>query len=201
MAVESRAERISVEEYLKRERAGEIRHEFVDGYMYAMAGGTRYHSRLAIAMIRALGQQLNAGRCLVFNSDAQVRIGDRYFYPDVTVSCDKRDAGEGDDIRYPTVIVEVPSPSTEAYDRGDKFDLYQECATLQEYVLISVRRPEIQVYRRTGEGWMLRTCRSGDELKLSSLEVRIAVDEIYERIVMPRERQWLHPTETTDRSG
>lgn len=189
MAAEPKPERISEEEYLEFERASEFKHDYIDGHMCLLAGGTRNHSELAGIVNGALRSRLRGTPCRTFTSDVRVRIDGQYFYADVTVSCDERDGGEGDDVRFPCVIFEVLSPSTEAYDRGDKFDLYQACPTLTEYVLVNNRRPEIQVFRRDADGWTLKAFRSGDEVELSSLSVRIAVDEIYEGIELVEDRR------------
>jgi Uma2 family endonuclease len=190
MAAEIKPARISVEEYLELETASDVKHEYVDGYMILMAWGSRNHSRLAVRAVGALDRRLADGSCRAYNSEVRVWIEDRYFYPDVTVSCDERDAGEGNDVRYPSVIFEVLSPRTEAYDRGDKFDLYQECRSLREYVLVNMRRPEIQVYRRSDDGWVLRTFRAGGNIELNALDLHIPVDEIYEGIDLPAEEPW-----------
>jgi Uma2 family endonuclease len=198
MAAELKPARISVEEYLELERAGEVKHEYVDGYMILMAGGSRNHSRLGVRALGALERRLQGGSCRAYNSDVRVWIKGRYFYPDVTVSCDERDAGEGDDVRQPSVIFEVLSRRTEAYDRGDKFDLYQECRSLSEYVLVNMRRPEIQVYRRSDDGWILRTFRAGENIELNALDLNIPVDEIYEGIELPTGELWPLLAELTE---
>ena len=114
---------MSVEDYLALDRNSvDARYEYIDGYAYMMSGGTLNHSTISINVTSLLRNLLRDGACRIYNSDARVRISAaRYVYPDATVSCDERDRGTGDTIYFPRLIVEVLSPSTEAYDRGQKF--------------------------------------------------------------------------------
>ena len=140
MAASANAAVMSVEEYLESERHSAIKHEYVDGHVYAMAGGTRAHGVIAVNVTIALGNHLRGGPCRVYNSDVKVQLTEtRYVYPDASVGCDERDRLDDDEdvVRYPPVVVEVLSSSTEAYDRGAKFALYRSSETLREYVLVS----------------------------------------------------------------
>ena len=180
MAAKPKPEYMSVEEYLAMERESLDRHEYVDGVAYLMAGGTRAHGLISLATASALRLLLLGGPCHVYPSDVRVMLPiGRYLYPDVSVSCDDRDRGEGEAISYPRVVVEVLSDSTEAYDRGDKFALYRSCASLEEYVLVNVRRPEFEVWRRTEDGWLLRTFGADQAVELASLGVQVSVADIY----------------------
>lgn len=178
--------RMSVEEYLELNRTSQdARYEYVDGYAYMLAGGTRYHSLICSNINYELKLRLRNSSCQVYTSDAAVQIASRrYFYPDISVSCDVRDTdSEGDMLHYPRLIVEVLSDSTEGYDRGQKFDYYRACPTLQEYMLVSVQRPSIQVYRRaTDILWTLYPVKSGDLVELASLGVTIPFDAIYQNV-------------------
>ena len=179
-------ERMSVEDYLELNRTSQdTRYEYVDGYAYMLAGGTRYHSLICSNIIRELSLRLQQTSCQVYTSDAAVQISKRrYFYPDISVSCDTRDTdSEGDMLHYPRLIVEVLSDSTEGYDRGQKFDYYRTCPTLQEYVLVSVQRPSIQVYRRANDIlWTLYPFGPGDMVELASLNVTIPFVDIYQNV-------------------
>jgi Uma2 family endonuclease len=170
-------------EYLAFEREAETKHEFVDGQIVAMAGGTPEHSRLAASVIQALGTALRGRRCSAFSSDLRVHIPatGRSTYPDVTVVCDERLTADvdADAIINPTVIVEILSPRTEASDRGEKFAHYRRIESLQEYVLVGQDEQRIEVYRREGDVWALRDYGPGQEAELASLDVRLAVDAIY----------------------
>lgn len=183
MVAEAQPTYITVEEYLAVERISSERHEYVDGHMYLLAGGTTNHGLVAARFTALLTPRLAGQRCRVYPSDVRVRVqAHRYLYPDVSVSCDDRDAGDEEDIRFPRVIVEVLSPSTEAYDRGDKFALYRQCPSLEEYVLADPRRVRVEVYRRGEDGWTLHTFESGDEVRFASLNVSFAIEDLYRDI-------------------
>lgn len=166
-----------------------MRHEYIDGYTYAMSGGTVEHSWLAMNMARSLDEQLQSGPCRVFNSDMHVCLGaKRYVLPDVTVSCDVADSKKGNDtIRSPRLVVEVLSPSTELHDRGKKFAYYQECSTIQEYVMVSSQRQMIEVYRRKIEAWTYHRYRPEQTVELKSLDIELPFDAIYARVRVPIE--------------
>lgn len=186
MIVHPHYEKMSVEAYLAlNEASQEGRYEYVDGYAYLLAGGSRYHSVICSNINHELRLRLQETPCQVYTSDAGIQLSDmRYFYPDVSVSCDSRDTeSEGDMIHYPRLLVEVLSYSTEAYDRGEKFDYYRTCPTLQEYMLVSVQRPSIQVYRRANDIlWTLYPFGPGDMVELASLGVTIPFDAIYQNV-------------------
>ena len=176
-------ERVSYAEYLDLERAAETKHEYVDGLVVAMAGGTPEHSRLSANVTVALMNALRGRRCSAFSSDLRVHVPatGRTTYPDVTVVCDERQTAalDPDAIVNPTVIVEVLSPTTEASDRGEKFGHYRRLESLREYVLVAQDEPRIEVYRREGDVWALREYRAGDAARLASLDLAIDVDAIY----------------------
>ena len=140
MAASANPTVMSVEGYLESERHSAIKHEYVDGHVYALAGETRAHGVIAVNVTSLLRSALRGGPCRVYNSDVKVQLTEtRYVYPDVSVGCDERDRLNDDEdvVRYPTVVVEVLSSSTEAYDRGAKFALYRSSEVLREYVLVS----------------------------------------------------------------
>src|SRR5262245_26620705 len=133
--------RMTREEYLEFERASEEKHEFFDGEVFAMAGARRRHNQIVINIGGELRQALRERTCEVYASDMRVRIPEtnRYVYPDVTIACGEprfEDAKE-DTLVNPTIVFEVLSDSTEAYDRGDKFALYQTIPSLAEVVLVA----------------------------------------------------------------
>ena len=178
---------MSVQEYLELDRNSlNARYEFIDGHVYMLAGGTANHSRISANMIRELGTALRNSSCSVYTSDMRVRLSQkRYVYPDVSVSCDPRDGGTVDILRYPCLIVEVLSPSTETYDRGKKFGLYRLCPTVQEYVLVDTQRQAVEVYRRRAETlWTLHFFGPGDQIELASLNVRFPIAVLYENITL-----------------
>src|SRR5690606_21070696 len=145
-------------EYLELEAGSEERYEFVDGMVYAMAGGTPEHARLALALGAELRSVLAAKGCGVYTSDLKIRIEatNRSTYADAVVVCGPNRFSELDAnaVTNPTVIVEVLSPSTEASDRGEKWRHYQRIPSLREYVLVSQGEPYIEVFRREGDEWV-----------------------------------------------
>lgn len=177
------AERSSYAEYLALETESEQRYEFIDGVVHAMAGGTPEHSRLAIAMASELRATLSEQGCAVYGSDLKIRIDatNRTTYADVVVVCgpEVTSAIDASAITNPTVIIEVLSPSTEASDRGDKWRHYQRLASLREYVLVSQGEPYVEVFRREGDEWVLRTSVAGQSIELPSQGVRVSVDAVY----------------------
>ncbi len=133
---------LSPAEYLAWEAEQPNKHEYINGKVYAMAGGTLPHNDIAVNLTSALRETLRGTGCKVQMADAKVRISASgpYFYPDMVVSCDERDRRATDAISYPMLIVEVLSPSTAGFDRGDKFKFYRRISTLREYVLIDVEK-------------------------------------------------------------
>jgi Uma2 family endonuclease len=175
--------RMSYAEYLEFERSADVKHDYLRGEVFALAGGTPEHSRLAANLIRELGAALRGRPCAVFTSDVRVRIEatDRATYPDVTVVCDRLQhaADDPDAIVNPVVIVEVLSDATEAEDRGEKFAHYRRLPSLQEYVLVSQRATRIEVYRRHGDRWIFAEAGAGENLRIESIDVAVSVDEVY----------------------
>jgi Uma2 family endonuclease len=171
-------------EYLVAEQASATKHEYLRGEVFDMAGGTPQHSALAASMTIALGNALRGRPCRVFNSDLRIRIPETDFasYPDIAVVCTRLqpDLDDPNAIVNPTLVVEVLSDSTEAYDRGQKFAHYRRLPSLQEYVLVSQHEARIEVYRRNEAGrWELYESRSGEQVELASVGCKIDLDEIY----------------------
>ena len=174
----------SFSDYLVLEESSNVRHEFFEGEIYAMAGGTPEHAALCLAFGSELRTRLHAGRCRAFSADLRVRVVSAGLatYPDVTVVCGplERDPESPTTVTNPTLIVEVSSPGTEDYDRGDKFELYKQMPTLREYVLVSSRDAQIEVRRRTESGrWEVEVNGPGETVRLSSVDCEIPVDDVY----------------------
>ncbi len=171
--------------YLEFEEGSPIKHEYLRGEVYAMAGGTPEHAGLMASVIGELIAALRGRPCRVFTSDLRVRIDstDLSTYPDITVVCGALETSEQDKnaATNPILIVEVLSDSTEAYDRGEKFAHYRRLPSLREYLLFSQRHARIESYRRSAEGvWMLAEAGVGETLTLAALEgVTLDVDLIY----------------------
>jgi Uma2 family endonuclease len=179
---------VSAEEYLRRERAAETKSEFVNGEIVAMAGSTQNHNEICGALYASIRQQLKGRPCRVFSSDFKVRIerANVFRYPDVSALCGP--VLHHDNVRdaylNPSVICEVLSPSTEAYDRGPKFTLYRMLDSLFEYVLVSQDRIEVEVWTRGTEGvWSSVIYNApGDSFTLRALNCTLTLADIYEGI-------------------
>ncbi|HLI91353.1 MAG TPA: Uma2 family endonuclease [Ktedonobacteraceae bacterium] len=182
---------MSVEDYLALDRSSqEARYEYYDGELRMLAGGSIYHSIIGTSVTGILYRLLHGSPCRVYNSDIRLQLSrSRYVHPDITVSCDQRDQGQGEMIHHPRVVIEVLSPSTEAKDRGRKFTLYRECQSIQEYMMVDSRRVQIEVYSRDNRKWTLSTYGPGDEVVLESLNIRFPVDEVYEGLDFDQQAQ------------
>ncbi len=174
---------VSYGEYLALERETNQRHEWFDGRVYAMAGGTLPHAELASAMLGELRNLALACGCRVFSSDAKVRVKATGLatYPDGSMVCGRveTDPEDPNAMVNPTLIVEVLSDSNEGYDRGEKWAHYRRIPSLKDYVLISQHTRRIEVFSRDGDHWTLRIAEEGDAVKLTALEGAILVDRVY----------------------
>lgn len=171
-------------EYLADEEKSDVKHEYLDGIVYAMSGGTPEHGALAMSLARLVGNALQGQPCRVFSSDVRVRVVDTSLstYPDLTIACGKLEVAADDKhaITNPRVLFEVLSPSTEAYDRGAKFAHYRRIPSLAAYVLIAQDEPRIEVYFRNADGdWVLHEARRGERIKINTLDISLSVDEVY----------------------
>jgi Uma2 family endonuclease len=175
------------EEYLQLEESSTVKHEYIDGYIYAMAGASDPHVTVAGNLFALLRGHVRGSGCRVYIADMKARIEslNRYYYPDVMVTCDQRDQETSNYKRFPRLIVEVLSSSTEAFDRGDKFVDYQEIETLQEYVLINTKRQRVECFKRGENGlWILQSYTEQDKLfRLNSIAFEGAIAELYEDVV------------------
>lgn len=178
--------RLTPQEYFDWEAQQPERYEYFEGEVYTMAGGSLPHADIALNIATVVKQHLG-GRCKVRNSDAKVAISENgpFTYPDISVSCDDRDRTAQQFIQFPCLIVEVLSPCTEAYDRGSKFALYRRLDSLQEYVLVSAETKTVEVFRRNPSGtWEFTPYAEGDEIHLTSVDLRVAIAAFYEDVVL-----------------
>jgi len=177
--------KMTIEAYLEWEAQQEVRHEYVHGEVIAMTGGTVPHNDIALNLYTALRPHLRSRGCRINVSDVKVQVSPAspYYYPDILVSCDAQDRNARKFIEFPTLIVEVLSPSTEAKDRGEKFLYYQTMPSLQEYVLIDAEKVAVECYRR-GEGrmWLYYPYSAGDVLSLHSIEFERPIALLYEGV-------------------
>ena len=178
--------RFTPEEYFAWEEQQLERHEYMDGEVYAMSGGTIDHGSIALNFGSLLKVHMRGRGCKTLNSDCRVSIvgSTKYVYPDLSVTCDDRDKTTAQYITYPCLIIEVLSPSTEAYDRGNKFKMYRHNPSLQEYVLVSTDAIEIEIFRKSdGDKWQIINDRAGDIVELKSVNLTVPIEQIYEDII------------------
>ena len=175
---------IPYSDYLVAEEKSLTKNEYIAGAIYAMAGGTPEHAGLGASMSATLSIALRGHPCRVYSSDLRVRIleTDMATYPDLTVVCGQIQTAPDDKNATinPTLLVEVLSDSTEAYDRGDKFAHYRDISSLKEYVLVSQHTQRVEVYRRNQTNhWELFEFRPGEEVIFESIGCKVPVNEIY----------------------
>ena len=190
MAEAARRPHYSLEEYLRLEERSNVRHEFFDGEIFAMAGGTLEHSGIAANLIVLLGSRLAGRPCRVFTSDARVRVAATGLvtYPDVSVVCGsvEHDEGDANTLVNPVFLAEVTSPNTEDYDRGAKLENYKRIASLKEVLIVSHAAPQAEVWRRVvDDTWVSETYGPGSEVRLASLAVSLPIEAIYRNPLAP----------------
>ncbi len=181
-------EKITPDEYLKFEKNSEFKHEYFDGEIFAMVGASLNHNRISFNLSRELGNQLKNSSCEGFSGDMRVKVKEieKYTYPDIVVACDKIELEENgvDTLLNPIVIMEILSDSTEAYDRGLKFEHYQLIGSLQEYILISQHSCTVVRYlRNQDDSWNYKKHTDMNKiLKLESIKCELSLSEIYHRV-------------------
>ncbi len=178
---------LSPEEYLAWERKSDTKHEYLRGEIIAMPGASYRHTLLTMNISGELYILLKGGTCEVHTNDLRVRTSPEtsYFYPDVLVVCGEPRLEDNtvDILLNPIILVEVLSPSTETYDRGEKFKHYQQIASLQEYILVSQDKIHIEHYIRQGTQWQLTESQlSENVLRLPSIDCELALEDIYRRV-------------------
>ena len=170
--------RMNPAEYLDWETQQDTRHELVDGYLYAMTGASLRHDEIAMNIAAALHQHLKGGACRVYKSDIKIRIANNFYYPDISVRCgDTADDADHYSLSDPTCIIEILSPSTQRFDRGDKRLAYQQIPSLKEYILVAQR--EILIEQFIGEEPSFSLRQTADVLRLPSLNFSMPLSEIY----------------------
>ena len=178
----------TAEEYLTLERSAAYKSEFHDGQIYAMTGASREHNLVSGNIYRELSLQLKKRPCEAYINDMRVKAveANSYHYPDIAVVCGtpQFEDAQVDTLLNPTVLIEVLSPSTEAYDRGVKFAHYRKISTLYEYLLVSQDQPSIERYMRQGDVWIL-TEAVGPEasMSLESIDCVLSLREVYDKVL------------------
>ncbi len=178
---------ITPEDYLAAEEISPIRHEYRDGEVFAMTGGTLNHSAIVLNLATTLKIHLRGSGCRPFSEGTKTRVesSNAYYYPDVVVSCDDRDRPSKEQyIQYPRLIIEVLSPSTACFDRTEKFADYRTIPSLEEYVLVSSDRQQVEVFQKGDRGnWAIVP--TTDPIQLASVNCAIALADIYEDTDIP----------------
>ena len=179
---------ITAADYLALERQAEIKSEYLNGQIYAMSGASRNHNRITFNLARRIGNQLGGSRCEGYANDMRVKVSPTglYTYPDVTVVCGEPrfEDTQVDTLLNPTVIIEVLSDSTEAYDRGGKFAHYRALESLSDYLLVAQNEPRIEHFRRQTDGQWLYSVADGLDAKveIATIGCVLHLAEVYERV-------------------
>jgi Uma2 family endonuclease len=179
---------VTPDEYLAAERLSDYRSEYLDGGVYPMTGGSINHIRIVSNLTAELNVQLRGRRCDVLPTEMKIRLQEsrKFFYPDVTVVCGEPQFHDNrrDIILNPDLLIEVLSPSTEAFDRGAKFRAYQTIESLKEYLLVSQEKPLVEQYIRNGEGKWTYSAAEGLEssLALPSIECTLNLSAVYDKV-------------------
>ena len=181
--------RYTYAQYLTLERTSNVKHEFLGGQIFAMAGGTPEHAALAAAFVGLLFPSLTKHGCRAHSSDLRVRVRETGLatYPDVAIVCgpSERDPEDADAVTNPVLIVEVLSPSTEEYDRGEKLQHYQRIPSLTQYVLVAQDTRRIESWSREGDTWTRTALTEADTLELPAVAATLAVRTLYDTAAEP----------------
>jgi len=190
IAAKDDSPQLTPKEYFAWEEKQLEKHEYIDGEVYAMSGGSVNHGRIAIRFTAMFDTHLENSGCITGNSAIKVNIAEanNYTYPDASVTCDERDKSTANYFTYPCLIVEVLSNSTEAYDRGGKFRMYRNNPTLIDYLLVSSTSIEIDLYHKNDAGdWMIFNYKAGDTIALKSINLSFAIEQVYRGLVLTPE--------------
>lgn len=180
-------QKMALADYLAWENAQPERHEFHRGEVFLMVGGRRSHGRVVANLVRRLGNVLEGSPCQVFSESMKLQIADdTVLYPDLFVTCDPRDLATEMIFRAPTLVIEVLSPSTQAYDRSQKFALYRQLDSLREYVLVDPETRRIEAFRRHAEGfWVLHDMSQDEVLAMPCIDAMVPLAEVFAGIDPP----------------
>ena len=182
-------------DYLAMERRAETKSEYLNGAIYAMSGASREHNTIVFNLARRIGNQLDNKPCRGYVNDMRVKVSPTglYTYPDVVIACGELRFEDQhlDTLLNPTVIIEVLSNSTEAYDRGEKFAHYRALESLTDYLLVAQDKPRIEHYQRQVDGQWLYSVADGmdAQVELATIDSKLQLAEIYERVEFPNEEQ------------
>jgi Uma2 family endonuclease len=171
--------KLDLPEFLAWEEAQPDRHEFVGGEVFAMVGARRVHCDVTVNLTGLLWSALRGSPCRVYSESRKLQVADDVFYPDVAVSCQPSDVSSDGPMLAPTLIIEVLSPSTQAYDRSLKFAHYRRLASLKEYVLVDPETRRVELFRLGQEGWVLHDMSDGSQLTLTSVGCELPIAEVF----------------------
>lgn len=176
--------RLSLDDFIAWENEQPDRHEFYRGEVFAMVGARRIHARLVQNLSRQLGNRLEGAPRQVFAETAKLQIADdTILYPDIFVTCDKADLATEMIFRSPTVVVEVLSPTTQAYDRSQKFALYRRLASLQEYILVDPETRRVEAFRRNADDqWVFHDMSQDEEMAVPCLGLSVPLAQLFDGI-------------------
>jgi Uma2 family endonuclease len=182
----------SPEAYLEWEKSSDTKHEYVNGETFALAGAKDAHVTLCVNLIAFLHGHLRGGPCRIYMADMKVSVEkvNAFFYPDIVVTCDKRDLESEYFKKFPSTIVEVLSASTAAYDRGSKFSSYRKLDSLREYVLIDPDTLNVDCFRldEASGHWVLYPFAAGETVELATIGFSVPIESLYENVVLPPSR-------------
>lgn len=178
--------KISIEDYLEAELAGDLKHEYLAGEIYAMAGASERHHRISLNLAKRLDDHLENSRCQAFMAEMKLRADEyTFYYPDVFVACDENPDSEYYR-EYPVLIIEVVSPSTRITDRREKLRAYQQMPSVQEYVIIEQDKMHVEIHRRQADArWITYFYNESDldeQIELQSVGLQLTLEEIYRRV-------------------
>lgn len=175
-------QKMTLEEFLAWEEQQPERHEYFRGEVFAMVGGRRTHERIIANLVRRMGNHLDASPCQVFGAGLKLEIADNtILYPDLMVTCDRADLSAATAIHAPILVIEVLSPSTQSYDRSQKFALYRRLASLQEYILVDPETRRIDGFRRRADGrWVLHDMSQDEVMDCASVGCKVALADIFQ---------------------
>jgi Uma2 family endonuclease len=179
IVVKDNTPHLTPEEYFAWEEQQQEKHEYINGEVYAMGGGSVNHSRIAVRFTTLIDTHLDSSNYITGNSGLRINIvgTNNYTYPDVSVTCDDHDKTTTQYITYPCLIVEVLSSSTEAYDRGGKFRMYRQNPALQDYLLVSSTSIEMDLYHKNEVGdWLIINYKAGDTIELKSINLNFPIE-------------------------
>lgn len=184
---------VTIDEYFELERQSEVRHEYLDGTIVAMVGASLQHNSIQVNLIASIKPQLRRNGCSIFGSDMRIRAGAQrtFCYPDLAVVCGTPalSIDRPDTLLNPTLLIEILSPSTESYDRGEKFGHYRQIPSLREYVLVAQDSPMIEHYIRQDDGtWPWSAVEGmGETITLPTVDCTLALAEVYDEVRFPSE--------------